>query len=136
MSHFVALKGKGSSGKTETIKLVFQLLQNKYPNAMVNLLTPNTIDVKAIMVINGHKVGIESQGDPNSHLQQSLSDFVNANCSIIICATRTYGMTVDWVNNYSGGNQIDFIQQNYAVVDSHSMVNNQTALQIISTAGL
>ncbi|MDO9559857.1 MAG: hypothetical protein Q7I89_09275 [Syntrophales bacterium] len=136
MSHFIALKGKGSSGKTDTIKLVFQLLQNKYPNARVNVLIPNTIDIKATMVINGHKVGIESQGDPSSRLKQSLSDFVNAGCSIIICATRSSGMTVGWVNDYSSGNQIDFIQQNYTSVANHSMVNNQTALHIISTAGL
>lgn len=136
MSHFIALKGKGSSGKTETINLVFQLLQNRYPNAVVDILIPNTVDIKATMDINGHKVGIESQGDPRSRLQQSLADFVNAGCSIVICATRTYGMTVDWVNNYSSGNQIDFIQQNYAALADHSKVNNQTALDIISTAGL
>lgn len=135
MSHFVALKGRGSSGKTETIKLVFQLLQARYSNAVVDLLISNTIDIKATMVINGNKVGIESQGDPNSRLKQSLADFVDVECSIIICATRTRGKTVVWVNNYSSGNRIDFIQQTYATAN-HSDVNGQTASQIILAAGL
>ena len=64
---------------------------------MVNLLIPHTIDVKAIMDINGHKVGIESQGDPNGRLKESLSDFVKAKCSIIICATSVVRPTLLYI---------------------------------------
>lgn len=136
MNHIVALKGKGNSGKTETIKMVFTLLKNKYPKASVNLLKCNTKDVKVIMLINGHTVGIESQGDPNSRLQQSLIDFNNAKCDIIICATRSSGMTVNFVNSYSSTRKIYFIQQKYTTTANKTSINNEIALQIISTCGL
>ncbi len=136
MSDIFALKGRGNSGKTETVKTIFHNLQAKYPTATVNVLISNTVDINVIMDINGTKVGIESQGDPNSRLQQSLSNFVNAKCDIIICATRTSGMTVQWVNNYLSQYNIRFIQQNYVPTISQSVTNNTTANQIISMAGL
>ena len=135
MIHFIVLKGRGNSGKTETISLVYQQLKSKYPSLKENVLIQNTIDIKVILAINDQKIGIESQGDPLSRLKQSLSDFVTAGCNIIICATRTYGMTVDWFNNYSTGNQTDFIQQNYTNTNQ-SISNNKTASDIILMAGL
>ena len=44
-------------------------------------------------------VGIETQGDPNSRLGESLELFKKAKCSIIICATRTRRGTVTAVEN-------------------------------------
>jgi len=136
MSNIFALKGKANSGKTETVKTIFHNLQAKYPTATVNVLISNTVDIKVIMDINGTKVGIESQGDPHPRLKQSLSDFVNAKCDIIICTTRTRGMTVEWVNSYKKQYNIRFIQQSYVQSISQSVTNNATANQIISMTGL
>ena len=136
MSDIIALKGRGNSGKTQTIKAVFKNLNTKYPNAIITNLKPNTIDIKIIMDINGTKVGIESQGDPDSRLKQSLSDFSNANCDIIICATRTSGMTVNWVNSYSSKYNINFLQQSYVSKNNQSATNIKTANHIITMAGL
>lgn len=139
MSKIFALKGKGNSGKTETINQVFLILQNKYSTAQATHFKPNLKDVEAIIDIplNGKiiKVGIESQGDPNSRLNTSLIDFVSSNCDIIICATRSSGMTVNWVNNYSSTHQITVIQQIYTNTN-FSAANNSSALNIISMAGL
>lgn len=33
--------------------------------------------------VKGQIVGIETQGDPNSRLQDSLEDFLNASCDVI-----------------------------------------------------
>ena len=136
MSDIIALKGKGNSGKTQTINAVYKNLHRKYPNAIITNLYPNTIDIKIIMDINGTKVGIESQGDPGSRLKQSLSDFSDANCDIIICATRTRGMTVNWVNSYSSKYNITFLQQTYATKNNQSETNIRTANHIITMAGL
>ena len=139
MSDIFALQGKSNCGKTETINEVFVELQSKYSTASATLFTPNKIDVKAIIdiPIGGKivKVGIESQGDPNSRLQASLIDFDNAGCDIIICACRTSGMTVNWINSYSHSYQIQFIQQSW--VPNNSQASNRAmALNIISLAGL
>jgi len=101
------------------------------------LLSPTTCDIKIIMSnIKGHTVGIESQGDPNSRLQQSLQDFYNAGCDIIICATRTAGMTVRWVCNSPGHYGVHFIQQVYASSPNQQANNLAMAKRIILQAGL
>ena len=139
MSEIYALQGIGNSGKTQTINQVYLELQNKYPTSQATLFTPNNIDIKAIVDIplNGRmvKVGIESQGDPNSRLNASLKDFVSSNCDVIICACRTSGMTVNWINSYSATHRIQFIRQKY-VSNNFVAANKSMALNIISVAGL
>jgi len=136
MSDIYALKGKGNSGKSETIKFVYSELIQKYPSATIQQLSTGTQDIKAILSnIKGHTIGIESQGDPSSRLQQSLQDFAKANCTIIFCATRTRGMTVTWVNSMAGQYSIHFIPQTY-VTTNFSINNLQMANNIITRAGL
>lgn len=85
----IANWGSAQQGKSESIKLVFKLLSEKYP---YTILIDNG-DIKAIVEIAGVKVGIESQGDPNSRMPQSIDDFVSQGCGIIVCACRTKGDT-------------------------------------------
>jgi hypothetical protein len=136
MSDIYALQGRGNSGKSETIKQVFAELVRKYPSASVQQLSSGTSDIKAILTnVKGHKVGIESQGDPSSRLQQSLQDFANANCTIIFCATRTSGMTVAWVNSLSPAYVVHFIPQVYTTTNFNTN-NLLVAQNIIAQAGL
>ena len=101
MKKIIALKGKGNSGKTQTIRKVFNELCAQDKDTKVEILIDNA-DVKAIVTIKGIKIGIESQGDPNSRLKDSLNEFSKKDCDIIVCATRTSGMTVEWVKNLDG----------------------------------
>ncbi|HZW87087.1 MAG TPA: hypothetical protein VFF41_06475 [Gallionella sp.] len=136
MSDIYTLQGRGDSGKSDTIKIIFAELVRKYPSASVQRLSSGTRDIKAILTnVKGHKVGIESQGDPGSRLQQSLQDFANANCTIIICATRTSGMTVNWVHSLSPPYVVHFIPQVYATTNFDAN-NSHMALSIIAQAGL
>ena len=136
MSDIYALQGRGNSGKSDTINKVFAELVRKYPSALVQQLSSGTRDIKAILTnVKGHKVGIESQGDPGSRLQQSLQDFANAKCTIIICATRTSGMTVGWVNSLSPPYTVHFIPQAYATTNFNAN-NLRVALNIVAQAGL
>ena len=77
MKTIIALKGRANSGKSSTVKKTYQILQDLYPNALCNVLKDGA-DIKIIMTINGIKVGIESQGDPDSRLKESLQDFSKA----------------------------------------------------------
>ena len=136
MSDIYALQGRGNSGKSDTIIRIFNELIRKYPSAVVQQLSSGTRDIKAILTnVKGHKVGIESQGDPGSRLQQSLRDFASANCTIIICATRTSGMTVSWVNSLAPPYVVHFIPQTYATTNFNAS-NSRMALNIIAQAGL
>jgi len=98
------VKGVANTGKTKTIKKVYELLFKKYPNAKKEEEITGG-DIRVILTINGVKIGIESQGDPNSRLFKSIELFIKMKCEIIVCATRTRGATCKIVskqeNNYS-----------------------------------
>jgi hypothetical protein len=136
MTHLFALQGRGNCGKSDTLIRLLQAIQAKYPSATTQALPPVTKDVAVIMRgVNGLVVGIESQGDPNSRLQQSLRDFVAANCDIIFCACRTSGMTVGWVNALSATYSINFVAQT-CVANNHGVTNAATALSLMQRAGI
>jgi hypothetical protein len=92
--HVFALSGPANVGKSATIKKVFALLTDAYPSASVETIHRAGKDISVIIEINGIFVGIESQGDPNSRLAESIERFKKAKCIVIICATRTSGGTV------------------------------------------
>lgn len=127
MPRLFALQGPGNCGKSETLIQLFQIIQTKYPNATVQTLHTGTKDIAVIIRrINGLVVGIESQGDPQSRLENSLTDFAEAKCDIIFCGCRTRGMTVDWVYALSSSYNICFITQT-KVTNNYFATNEATA---------
>ena len=85
----IANWGSAQQGKSNSIKLVFELLSDKYPYEILI----NGADIKVIVKASGVKIGIESQGDPNSRMFESIDDFVNEGCEMIVCACRNWGET-------------------------------------------
>jgi Cdc6-like AAA superfamily ATPase len=112
MKKVIVLKGIRNVGKSQTIKKVYKLLLKSYPSAKIQEKFIG-VDIRVVLTINGTKIGIESQGDPgiNGRLKKSLDYFVELNCQIIICATRTYGQTVDAVNKLKDSYGITWIDQ-------------------------
>lgn len=110
MAQIFALQGISNSGKSSTLIMLMNQIIAKYPNANVQNLHGHTKDVKVIIdPVMGMKIGIESQGDPNSRLLQSLADFRSAKCDVVFCACRTSGMTEDWVKAMSPPDTVTFI---------------------------
>jgi len=139
MGNIYALQGRGDCGKTETIKLVYQILVNNYKISQTQIqdFFPNSPDIKIIMSgVKGKKIGIESRGDPKSRLERSLKDFVNAGCDIIFCACRTSGMTVQWINSHKPKYTPFFIKQVIAASAKQRQSNNNMAQQLVKQAGL
>lgn len=136
MANIFALQGSSSSGKSSTLIQLFNLIVAKYPGGTVQALHGGTKDVKVIVYpVNGKKIGIESQGDPNSRLQQSLTDFRNANCDIVFCACRTSGMTVNWINAMSPPDSVQFIQQ-IRTQTGQQAANTAMAVRLMQLAGI
>lgn len=96
----IANRGAGQIGKSTAIKAVFDLLTRKGYNLLEREFQRG--DIKAIFEISGIKVGIESQGDPDSNMEKSMEEFVKKNCSIIVTACRTKGSTYSKVAEYLG----------------------------------
>jgi basic membrane lipoprotein Med (substrate-binding protein (PBP1-ABC) superfamily) len=141
------LQGCPNCGKSSTIKEIYNILSNNYPNSTIHnyfQAQPPAQDIKITMNgVKQHLIGIESQGDPNSRLAQSLDDFDKAGCDIIFCASRSTGTTVNVVKSYSNNYQIFFIDQLF--LDKNLISNNNpnqslrdkcVAQLIISIAGL
>lgn len=102
----IAVKGIGEQGKSTTIKLLTDLIKTTYPHT--ETVYEDNGDIKVILEVKGLKIGIESQGDPNSRQAKSINDFITENCQIIICSSRTSGHTV-W-------NILDTVKHDYRII--------------------
>lgn len=87
----IANRGAGGIGKSSAIKAVYQLLKDKGYKPDEEVWQGG--DIKAIFKINGVKVGISSQGDPGSSMEDNMEDFVKKECGIIVTACRMKGDT-------------------------------------------
>lgn len=95
----IALSGFEKTGKTSTIKKFYELLKLKYPEIKEIHSHIGGGDIQKILELNGVKIGIESQGDPDSRIFESLKMFSEKEkCDIIVCAIRTKGGTLNAVN--------------------------------------
>lgn len=130
-----ALSGRANCGKTETLCNVIKFLDIKYPGCIRRIIDQK--DKKVLFLgINGWKVGIETQGDPNSRLKNSLADFCKQKCDIVFCACRSRGATVSTVKAYqSSKNVVMFIKQT-VVRQNFLTINSQVAKKMISLANL
>lgn len=135
MSDLFALQGRHDCGKSETLNDVIQLLSSKYKTAKINVIIAGKDQKVIFQNVKGLTVGIETQGDPNSRLKQSLSDFLQANCDIVFCACRTNGMTVNWINALSKNYKIHFVKQTI-VNNNHQNSNMNKAVSLIQLSGL
>lgn len=104
----IAIYGRQSEGKSTIIKNVCELILADFPNAVP---TPAVIDYSGDILVTIQlgliKIGIESQGDPNSRiikentirrLADEALDPLFGGCHVILCATRTGGETVNKVD--------------------------------------
>ncbi len=122
--------GNSNSGKSETIKKIFEVFSQNISKKNISCEKPNRKDITATIIIHGIKVGIEGQGDPNSRLEDSLISFVKKKCSIIICASRSRGKTVDVIEKIAEKNSFKIIwATNYL---SYSNRKEQTRLNKVS----
>src|SRR5688572_25137658 len=114
MKKVVALSGTGTKGKSQTIRKAAELLSNFAGAKVEDQSRSRGADIKVVITINGIKIGVESQGDPRpGRLPESLAEFVEINCEIIVCATRSYGGTVNAVRNLEAahGYEVVWFQQ-------------------------
>lgn len=94
----IANIGRGSVGKSDTIKRVAANLIKKYPHSVTILGNIDySGDISVLIQIGEIKIAVESEGDPNTDLKGRLNRFVRKECDIIICTVRTSGATTNAV---------------------------------------
>ena len=70
-----AIWGESNVGKSSSIKYIFEQIKNSYPLTYVKHPNKDFKDFAVIFDIGGKKIGIESQGDPNSRMFDSLVEW-------------------------------------------------------------
>lgn len=85
----IADRGPHDNGKSTCIKKVIELLEKKYA---IDFQIEDG-DQKVYLTINNVLIGIESQGDPGSRMQDSLYEFIEEGCGVILIACRNQGDT-------------------------------------------
>ncbi len=131
----IANWGQAGQGKSTTIKQVAQQIIAYFPTATTApKIIDYSVDIQVVITIGQIKIGIESQGDPNSRLFDSLKDFSKIGCDIIVCATRTSGATVDAVSNLhsSHGYDIIWVTNHRSHEKSTALLNNISAENILN----
>lgn len=139
MKTVLAIWHSGNKGKTESLREFANLLLTSNPSFTpifpITALVPTTGDFRLVVQINGKIIGIESQGDPKTKLQNRLLDLVdNFKCEVILCSSRTRGETVEAVNNLHYTRGFDIIwTSTYQIAGQtqQSIANNLKAKHIL-----
>lgn len=139
MKTILSIWHSGNKGKTETLREFRNLLLATYPTYRPIFPLPTTItatgDFRLVVEINGIIIGVESQGDPNTNLQNRLIDLAdNFHCGIILCSSRTRGDTVSAVNNLANTRGFQTIwTSTYQIANTanHNLVNKLKAKHLL-----
>lgn len=130
----IANWGHSNQGKSESIRKVAQTILQAFPTATTD---PASIDynqdIKVIIKIGIVTIGIESQGDPNSRLFESLEEFASIPCDIVICSTRTSGSTVEVVEDMHKNHDYDivWVTNHRSKEKDQAELNKMSALNIV-----
>jgi hypothetical protein len=124
--------GGGNQGKSETLKFLISFFERDFPKAIFNYIRNDT-DITVIITIGKIKIGIATQGDPNSDLEDSLRIFANREkCQITVCACRTYGMTTRAVEATARQHKYNLLWiTNIRSTDNHDLLNRISAQQFL-----
>ena len=136
MKKIIALKGKGNSGKTTTIrKLYTKFIENKFEVVETNFNIAGG-DFTAVFKINDKPIGMTSSGDTYDLVSGNLQKQVDANCEVCICACRSFDRSKKGTNKAISkfeDYESEFIKKSVETnVDKRDEVNSSDALKILN----
>ncbi|MCH9662360.1 MAG: hypothetical protein K0U66_01710 [Gammaproteobacteria bacterium] len=146
-----ALYGTRNVGKTETIKIIYDLLKKdllktKYSISKCEEYPEEAGGEKEILVVMeindgiknvGIKIGIASQGDspPCFIIDKSLKKLIEEKqCQIVVCATKNWGKTCEAVYKYENKFEFkpDWITKEVAVSEKkQNCINKKQANEVL-----
>ncbi len=119
MKKIIAVAGQASTGRTNTIQLVYERMAEKFPQFEFHptfpRLEPNAVgDFRVIVQINHKLIGLESHRHPGSRISKTLPAFVNLACDLIVCTTTLRGASAVLVESYKRQYRISRIEKKRA----------------------
>jgi len=82
-------------GKSKTLLKVIDLLKKRVVPETEKLI--DGYDKYAVFDFEKKRIVVITQGDPDSHQEECLNNAVKEKATIIVCASRTRGSTVDCI---------------------------------------
>ena len=127
MKHLYALQGAGGTGKSCTLRMLYTILLTKYeestPHDFVEYKEFNDFRV-IIDNIKGLKIGIVTEGDPDSELSTDLTFCQSVGCDIIFCVCHQN----DTVKNSTTVAAVKNLENSYTIHFIRKSAENNTAL--------
>lgn len=123
MGTIIALRGIGNSGKSNTIRILHNLILNNGYQVIDSNFNLSS-DFHSIFLIRGIRVGITSSGDNYDLVHDNLAILIDNGCEICVCACRTYDRVPPGTNAaVEGFNNFDY---QYVEKTYDNNVNTQT----------
>lgn len=103
------LKGDSNAGKSTAIKFAFDMFlqwavqdkQKKEVSTVVHYLYLTKREVAAVIQIEHRFIGIATGGDTARQVEKALHFFHTHKCSVVICATRSSGKTLEKAQEFA-----------------------------------
>ena len=97
----IVLQGKGKRGKSTTLRKLIEILTKENAEKIGKLENERRkSDTWAVFDYNGRIIGITTSGDNEDELKPVIEYELPENCDIIVCASRTKGSSVDYINDH------------------------------------
>lgn len=130
-----ALRGRGNSGKSTTIRLLHSLfVQNGY-QIFSTTFNPQGGDFRTIFTKKGKLIGITSSGDTFDLVHDNLEALINDGCTLCVCACRTYDRygqgTNAAIDTFLPNYQKQYIDKTVAVTSAQEQHANQNDAQTL-----
>lgn len=131
MKSIIAIYGKANSGKTSTIKKISRLLCQEYHYSSEKVEDKGD-DIYQVLTKDTFKIGIISQGDVGSWVEEYLAELTKRECNLIICATRTRGKTCEAVDKYNRKWKIIWERIDYLTEIQSNSIKTNSVTRVIS----
>lgn len=97
----IVLQGKGEMGKSTTLRKLIEILEKGNAEKIGKPEKERRKDdTWAVFDYNDRIIGITTSGDNEDELKPVIEYELPENCDIIVCAARTKGSSVDYINNH------------------------------------
>jgi len=133
MNTIIALRGIGNSGKSETLRILHEILLENGFIVIESNYRPNRKDFYSILNKNEILIGITSLGDTYEILKNKLDLFIGRNCKVCVCACRSRGGTNYVLLEYPGYIS-EFVEKTIkSNLDNRNEINRDDADTLFST---
>ncbi|AEE15851.1 ATP-binding protein [Treponema brennaborense] len=130
----IGLYGRSNCGKTSTLNLLIDLLEEKTTGCKKPSPQNNVCDRRETISFNGKIVSICTAGDNENQLNENIKYFNKTNPDVAVSATRTSGKTCTELKQYATKQScdVDWIKKIYSSIGAENKDNLKQTNDILN----